>query len=147
MNKFINKILKESEDSSDDFFQSKHINKRREEFENEKLNTLKELNVGLDKIKEACVNKRWKSKESKLFLKIFSKLHVILVNYDNYYRYDFLNTNNEKVCSYVYDELWLDVNLVWNKFEYKFGMSSNDIHLFFYNKFSHYFKVYLSEIT
>ena len=32
MNKFIDNILKETEDSSDDFFQSKHVEKRKEDF-------------------------------------------------------------------------------------------------------------------
>ena len=35
MNKFINKILKESEYFSDDFFQYKHMSKRKEDFEKE----------------------------------------------------------------------------------------------------------------
>ena len=44
MNSFINSILREAEDSSDDFFQSKHVNKRKENFEKEKRERYKRFN-------------------------------------------------------------------------------------------------------
>ena len=56
MSSFINKILREAEDSSDDFFQDKHINKRKEDLKN-MTNKMKHKFVkGLRNIKEDYKN-------------------------------------------------------------------------------------------
>ena len=54
INKFIDKILKEAEDLSDDFFRSKHINKRNKEFIRSREGKMYyKLKNGLKKIKIA----------------------------------------------------------------------------------------------
>ena len=71
MNKLISKILKEAEDSSDDFFQSKHVNKRRDNYIKKertmKRENLKKLESGLKDIKTDYENKIGKMKYKNRF--------------------------------------------------------------------------------
>ena len=106
MSRFVNKILREAEDSTDDFFQSKHINKRKEEFkkqiEKEKYEAFFKLFEGLKIVKIADRHKTWKSDEEKLFLELFSKLHVDKEFYEDDYIYGcyLLDESNDKKCLY-----------------------------------------------
>ena len=100
MNNFANKILREAEDSSDDFFQSKHIEKRKEDFEKEldkkKKEAIYKLAKGLEEIKIAYKNKNWKDEKEQLFLKLFSRLYVDDAFYQDEYRYGYcLSDSND----------------------------------------------------
>ena len=104
MSSFIDKILREAEDSSDDFFQSKHVNKRREIIKKKNMRkrnkSLSELKVGLENVKVAYNNKDWRNDEERYFLTLFSKLHVDNKFYKSKYEegYCLLNYNNNKEC-------------------------------------------------
>lgn len=123
MNKFIKKILKEADDYSDDFFQSKHVNKRREERNKQikvkKKEALIKLKTGLKKIKVAYKSENWEDEREKLFLELFSKLHVDDKFYrdKNRYGYHLLDSNNIKRCFYDLERntFWIDSRYIWGK--------------------------------
>ena len=61
MNSLTNNILKEAEDSSDDFFQSKHINRRKKQYKKQQVKKTKEVALklirGLKNIVQVYKNK------------------------------------------------------------------------------------------
>lgn len=95
----MNNILTNCENSSDDFFQSKHIEKRRQQSIVERIKIIHELQDGIDKIRTAYENKDWKDEKEKLFLEIFSSLH-----FDDKFHpeegYYLINVNNDAMCRY-----------------------------------------------
>ena len=157
MNKFIYKILREAEDSSDDFFQSKHINKRKEdlrkeleknkkEIERTKKTIIPKLRKGIEKIKEAYMSKDWEDNKEKLFLELFSRLHVDDKTYQSEYRagYFLLDSNYIKRCFYDFknNELLIDYRSIWELFDIRFDMKYDDIQLFMDDMLEEHFKLY-----
>ena len=149
MNKFINKILSEAEDSSDDFFQSKHVEKRKREFENilnsKKNRVLNKLELGVENIKSAYNNKDWKNEREKLFLELFSKLYIDDDFYQSEDLYGYLlydDENNSTCCFYdLKDNAFLtDYNSIWRVFEDQFNMKYDDIRWFMNKMLKEYFK-------
>ena len=150
MNKFIYKILREAEDSTDDFFQSKHIEKRKEEFKREfdKKNkeALIKLKTGLREIKAAYNNKDWKNEIEKLFLESFSKLHVDdkSCQYDHRYGYCLLDSNNIRECFYDLKSNYfrIDYDSIWERLNIQLGMSYYDTQSFVNKLLEEHFKLY-----
>ena len=149
MNKFINKILREAEDSSDDFFQSKHVNKRKESFEMLKKETISSLAKGLREIRIAYRNDNWSDDKEELFLKLFSKLHVSKNFYDKSYvkGYYLTDDHNNKICFYdlINSRLIISNSLVWGPFQKQFHMSYVESQPFVEKMLKKYFK--LNNIT
>ena len=160
MKRFISNILKEAEDFSDDFFQDKHINKRKEDIkrrENEKQQRLSNsnkkvfinLNNGIKEIKRLYRNKIWEDEREQLFLKLFSKLHAV-VRYTDYRKRSYgcflSNKHNKKVCFYDLHEstFWVSDELIWAKFEeeYDFDVNFYAVQAFLTKMIKKYFKIY-----
>ena len=145
MSKFIDNILKEAEDSSDDFFQSKHVNKRREELKSYENKALAKLKNGLENIKIAYGNKDWKDEKEEAFLKLFSELHVNERHYDDFeYGYYILDKNNNDVCFYNLKNNIFSISFssIWSVFRIGFVMKNRDVQLFMNNMLKKYFKLY-----
>ena len=150
MNKFINKILREAEDTSDDFFQSKHINKRKEDIKREldkkKKEALFKLTKGLEEIKTVCNNKDWRNDKEKLFLELFSNLHVDKIFLRNKYAYGYYlsDSNDINRCFYNLktDYFLIDYDSIWKIFKIQFNMSFYDIHSLMNKLLKEHFKLY-----
>ena len=150
MSKFINKILKEAEDSSDDFFQSKHVNKRKEEFKSwlkaKKKEVIPKLIKGLEEIKITYRNKDWRDVNEKLFLELFSRLHVDKTFNQDKHRYEYylLNEYNKRRCFYdlINNEFWIDYYSIWRIFEEYHDMDYVYIQLLIDRMLEEYFKLY-----
>ena len=150
MNKFIDKILREAEDSSDDFFQPKHVEKRKEDFKREfdkkKRGALSKLIKGLEEIKIVYKNKDWKDEKERLFLELFSKLHVDAKFYKSDYRYGYFlsDSNDIKTCFYDLksNRFWIDYASIWRVFETRFDMNDDDIQSFIDKLLKEHFKLY-----
>ena len=166
MNKSINKILREVEDSSDDFFQSKHVNKRKEdlkkeleknkkEIERTKKTIIPKLIKGIEKIKEAYMSKDWKDDKEKLFLELFSKLRVDDKVYEsvinNKYRYGcyLLSKHNLIMCAYDirYGNFWIDFGIIWMKFHEFLRMNAVEIQYFMKQMLKKYLDIDVTAIT
>ena len=150
MRNFINKILKEAESFSDDFFQSKHVNKRKEEFEKElskrKIETLSKIIKGLKGVRIAYDNNNWSDDKEKLFLELFSKLHVDDKFFHNKYEYGYflLDSSNFRKCSYDLKNnvFWISYSSIWRVFETRFDMSFHDIQSLMNDLLKEHFKLY-----
>ena len=150
MNKLIDKILKEAEDSSDDFFQSKHINKREEELDKQikvkKKEALIKLKNGIKEIRIAYKGKGWRSDSEILFLELFSKLHVDTKLYQNEYGYGYylLDKTNKETCSYnIKDDIfWIEYETIWKIFNTQLNMNYYDIKTFIKNMLDKYFNLH-----
>ena len=150
MNKFINNILKEAENSSDDFFQSKHISKRKKDFEKglakKKKEAVYKLTKGLEEIKLSYDNKDWKDDKEELFLELFSRLHADKRFYQSNFQYGYclLDENDDKICFYEFknDNFWISYHSVWNAFNLQFVMTYHEIRTFMSDMVKKYFKLY-----
>jgi len=143
MSKFINKILKESEENIDDFFKPKNLNSREEKFEKEKQEILDKIKIGLSKVKADYGNKNYHSESEKLFLELFSKLHVDK-NYDEKYEgYYLKNDRNERICFFdlKYEELDVSNAYVWSVFETEFQWNYNKTRSFMKDMLNEHFKL------
>ena len=106
MSRFINKILREAEDSSDDFFQSKHVNKRieslRKKLERKRREVVSKIKNGLESLNMIHENNTLKDKKELWFLEAFSKLHIVDVYYNDEYKYGYFlsDSNDIKECFY-----------------------------------------------
>ena len=149
-NKFIDKILKEAENSSDDFFQSKHITKRKEdfkrEFEEKKREALSKLIKGLKEIKIAYKSKDWKDEKERLFLELFSKLYVDKTFYQNGDRQGYCLSDSDDIKRCFYDLesdfFWIDYDLIWKVFYEQFNINYNGIQLLMNELLKEHFKLY-----
>lgn len=138
------------EDSSDYFFQSKHINRRKEEFEKQlELKMRKvhsKLENGLSKIINAYNNRDWINDEEKLFLELFSELHVddTFHGITIYYGYYLLSDNDVKACFYdLENDIFVEsYGSIWSIFMIQFNVNYNDIQLFMKEMLKKYFKLY-----
>lgn len=145
MNKLIDKILKEAEDFSDDFFQSKHVNKRSEEFNKKSQEILLKLKSGLNKIKADYDNQNWKDEEERLFLKLFSNLHID----NNIYikrtagRYYLLDRKNNNVGHYSLknNTFYVSHYNIYSKFYIIFNMNKITFISFIANMLEKYFSL------
>ena len=143
-------VLREAEDSSDDFFQSKHVNKRKGNFEKELdkkvRKTLPKLTKGIEEIKIAYNNKNWSDDKEKMLLELFSKLHVNNKLYKSNYIYGYylLDSNNKKRCFYDLksDYFYIDYDSIWRVFKRQFNINYDDIQSFVNNLSKKYFKLY-----
>ena len=150
MNKLVNKILREAEDSSDDFFQSKHVNKRKEdikrEYEKKKREARYKLIKGLNNIKIALKSRNWESETERYFLILFSRLYVDKKFFENAFHceYYLLNKHDKVVCLYniKYDEFYVDNDSIWKKFEDIFFMRYTEIQAFMNKMLEKHFKLY-----
>ena len=153
----MNNDMREIEDSSDDFFQSKHVNKRKEDFEREKRikkKNLKDkkkkailiLKSGLERTEIAYKNKDWKDEKEKLSLRLLSKLHVANRFYRDEYQYGYflLNNKNRKSCFYNLksNTFWLDESFIWSELENKYDMSYYAVQLLIHKILAKYFELF-----
>ena len=148
MDKFINKILREAEDSSDDFFQSKHINKRKDEFrKSDEGKIMLKMKSGISKVSSAYKNRIWESEKEKLFLKLFNRLHVS----DEIYRYEnivsiFLdNKYGDAECCYLLEKNSVSFLIgkfpIWYSFVKVFNMSNESVESFLHEMIEKYFNI------
>ena len=150
MSKLVDKILKEVEDSSDDFFQSKYVSKRKEDFEKilsmRKNEVLPKLENGLERIRLTYQDINCNDDIEKIFLKMFSKLYVDKNLYMNKYRYGYflLNVNNDKecLCDLRNNLFIIDYSSIWKKFIDIFDMNYDDIQSTMNNMLRKYFNLY-----
>ena len=137
-------------DSSDDFFQSKHINKRKEELrerlEENKREVLPKLKNGLEKIRIACDNKIWMNEEEESFLKMFSELHISygLKQKIHHYGYHLSDLNDRGKAFYdlITDDLLIDYFSICKVFYNQFDMYYADVHFFLEKMLKKHFKLY-----
>lgn len=160
MNKLINNILNKTDDS-DIFFQSKHINKRKEDFAKEQIRdkeriekmkqVLYKLDRGLEIIKIAYYIKEWSSNKEELFLELFSKLHVDDRPYRNNYEYNkafcgfyLINDHNNEtcLCDVNNDCFWMFYYAIWNKFYVRLNMNCDEIQSFMNYMIKKYFNIH-----
>ena len=144
------KTLSDAANSSDDFFQSKHINKRREErnkeLEKKKEEVIYKLTKGLEEIKTAYKSKDWKDEKEKLFLELFSGLHVdkALNQYEYRHGYYLSDLNDMKRCFYDLESnnFWMCYQSIWRVFELQFNMDYRDAQSFVKDMLKEHFKLY-----
>ena len=144
MNKFISNILKENEESIDDFFKPKNLKSREEKYEKEKQELLNKLKIGLSKIKSDYENKKWNSEPEKLFLELFSKLHVN-ENYDEIKDgYFLVNNHNKRMCflDLKYQEIDMSYTYIWQIFKDEFHWNHSEIQSFMKDMLNEHFKLY-----
>ena len=153
MNKFINKILKEAEDFSDNFFQSKHVNKRKEGFEKQleikKREALPKLVSGLNNIRILCKSEDWNDEHEDLFIKLFSTLHVdkklhkVNTGYRIAYGYYLLDKNNTVKCFYDVDKnIFLLAPSIWRYLYCDFYVDYGATQEFMNKMLKKYFEIY-----
>ena len=142
----LNNVSIDKIDVSDAFFQSKHINKREEEFKNRRKEIISKLDNDLERIKAAYIHKDWQDDKEKTFLKLFSKLHVDEIFFQSKYKYGYylLDSNNIKRCSYDLknDDFWIDYDSIWRAFEKQFDMNYYDILSFVKDMLKKHLKLY-----
>ena len=149
MNKLITKMLREAEDSSDDFFRSKHIIKRKKylerKFARKKRDVYQKLINGLQEIKASYESEAWRDDREKLFLEIFSMLHINNEFYQNEYMYGYYlldkNFYRECFCNLMSDQFWIDYGSIWWIFKRRFFMEERDVKLFMTKMLKEYFKL------
>lgn len=147
-----------NKNDSDDFFQSKHLNKRREQH-------LKEIEIkekvllkreektsymlinGLKKIRIALNDESWKDEKEKLFLNLFSKFRVSDAIWRNEYvrGYYLINESSIKecICDLNNDYFWINYESIWYAFEIRFYETSYcKTQLFMNDMLKKYFNLY-----
>lgn len=150
MSKFINMILKEAEDDSDDFFKMKLSDERREKYLKAKLKfrtLLSDFENGEIKIKSARKHRTWNELQEELFLKLFSNLHLNkkIAATNNYVFsdiFDFYDDNNVIMCFYKTskDHFIIDKS-IWNQFNKRFNIDDHHTKLFMNEMITKYFKL------
>ena len=132
-----NTILIEAEDYSDDFFQSKHIEKRKKDLikqlEIRKAETLSKLQEGLERVRIAYYDRKWEDEKERVFLRLFSELY--LWNRQEQYEYKYYLSNsysNEVTCIYNIKTMyfWILYRSIWTRFETELNMERSEIQSF-----------------
>jgi len=142
MNKFISNILKESNESIDDFFKPKNLKSREEKYENEKQEFPSKITAGLSKIKNDYKNKKWDSEHEELFLELFSHLHIDEKYDENYNGYFLRNDVNSKRGLFDLEiQIFFMSISIWLKFDNKFNWDYLEIHSFMKIMLVKYFKL------
>jgi len=134
--------LEKSYEDIDDFFKPKNLKSREEKLEKERQTYVDKLKLGLSKIKSDYKNKESHSEFEKLFLELFSQLHVN-EKYDEAFDGYFLKNNeNETRCllDLNYKEFSISYAYIWLCFEEKFKWENNEIKSFMENMLNEYFK-------
>ena len=139
-------IISSDEDFSDDFFQSKHINKRMKELIKRERESLSKLQNGLIEIRNNCKDGKWRDDKEHLLLELFSKLHVDKKFYKDEYRYGYhlLDSSNFRKCSYDLKNnvFWISYSSIWIIFEKQFNMNYNDAQSLMNKLLREHFKLY-----
>lgn len=150
----MNIIINSAEDSSDAFFKTKHVHRKKEEFNKKKLEVVYKLINGLEDIKAACKNEEWVNDKEKLFLKLFSKLYVAkrfrirdhthrFFKDHGYYLFDIIE-REQKICFYSIDNeiFWLDWSTIWRDIIFHFNhMKYEEVKQFIKDMLIKYFKM------
>lgn len=146
MDKFINKILKESEENIDDdpFFHPKDIQKKDEEIKRKCSEFLLKIKSGLRNIKISYENKNWELKEEKMFLKMFSNFHLNDVYDEQYKGYILLDEENIKMCVFDLENRLFSMSheYIWLIFRRKFKYTYSETKLFMEQMLRKYFELY-----
>lgn len=137
------------DNSSDDFFKSKHLNKIRKDLQ-EKIDKIRTVTIpkimrGLERIKIVRDSEKWKDVKEEVFIKLFSSLHIAGIFYlDGIENGIFLSNNiNDEECFYSLKDNVLRINVsIYNIFIGNFKMSYCDVCLFITDLFKKYFKLY-----
>lgn len=140
-----NAFVKE-EDSSDDFFQSKHINKRKEKFIKRNNRIILKLERGFKRSSTEYKSKRWSNEKERQFLELFSKMSVDsnTVRSDSICEcYLYITLDDVVVCHFdiVNKIISLDCHYVWFKFEKKNNMNYYEVQAFMNEMFKKHFKL------
>ena len=138
------RIIRVGDDESDEFFVSKHVNKRREEYESMKLETFSKLVNGLKNVIIDYKHEIWKDGKEKLFLELFSKLHVNNKFHQNIYNCGYyLSDKRKSICFYDLksNTFWIDYDSIWKLFYEQFDMNYNDIQSLMRNILTERFKL------
>ena len=164
MNNLINKILKEAEDSSDDFFQSKHVNKRKKDFRKKEMiknnrlirdanKLIDKLEKGLNVIKIAYDNKKWSSRAEENFLQEF---HSLIVNH-HIYRHDYfldvyviylMRPSYYKECYFEidYHAITLEYDSIYQAINLDVDFSDRELKNFIQRMIKKYFSMSILEV-
>ena len=143
MNKFISNILKENDENIDDFFKPKNLKSREERHLKEIQEFPSKITASLSKIKSDYENKKWDSKPEKLFLELFSKLHVD-EKYDENHEGYYLANNENKIrgfFSFKYQEFFISYDYIWVIFEERFLWNYDEIQSFTKDMLNEHFKL------
>ena len=133
------------EDYSDSFFQSKHINKRREILAIREKETAIKLKNGLEKIKEIYKSDIHVDDREKQFLNFFSKLsldtNVLVTDYcHGYFMFD---KSKKLACFFDYSDVSLDMSreILSSSLADFFDMSCKEAKMFISFMMKKYFKI------
>ena len=156
MKSITDNISNKSEDSSDDFFQSKHINKRKKIFEREIKNRRKKnrvmnknaflmLEKGLERVITAHANKICENEREELFLELFSKLRIDKRFFGDYYgcEHRLLNESDDTVCVFDIQSnyFWINDYPIRDKFISSFNTKHDEISCFMKDMLKKYFNI------
>lgn len=124
----------------DPFFQSKNIEKRLEERQRE---IVTKIQSGLQNIENDYGNEDWDSEAKKMFLEIFSKLHLNEKYNKNWNGYFLKNESNKRRCFFnlEYDRFWVSYDDIWRIFEERFCWEYNKIQRFMKTMLNEHFKL------
>lgn len=149
MKSITDNILSESENSSDAFFQNKHLNKREEEFRSNNIVFFNKLKDGLQKIKEDYKDKKWKNEYERLFLKMFSKVHIDEEFCDKCYGYLLSDENSTRKCLYLFknDRFFINYHSDWNIFTAGLQMKYYEAEAFISGMLLKYSKMYPTTLS
>lgn len=134
------------ENSSDDFFQMKHLRKREDEKNSKYAEIFDKLKEGLEKVKVSYISNDWGSTEERLFLELFSKFHV--ANWCFYYRnaggYLLLDDDDNATCVYTLQNncLLAEYESINGTFIAKSKISCASKEKFFAEMLEKYFDIY-----
>lgn len=146
MNEFINNITIVTENSSDNFFQPKHIIKRIKDNEKRDHRIYVNLERGMRKVETVYNNKRYKNEKERLFLEIFSKLHLGKRCVENSFHrgYALFDANEKVICFYELDdnEFWVNNYSVWRMFLLRLIMNQQGIKTFIVDMLRKYFRIH-----
>lgn len=148
----VEKIIKESRVANDPFFQPKikkrneEIKKQKEELKRKRKEIISKIKLGLQNIKKDYENENWGSNEEKLFLKMFSKLHLhikFLKQFESYEVWSLDDKNNRRKGFFDIESelLYVSDRSIWNIFKHKFNLKDNKIQSFMQKMLTKYFEI------
>lgn len=154
---FISNWTEGVEDSSDDFFKSKHIRRRIKDLAKERKRihlhfseslrkTTPKLTLGLESMSSAYVINDLLDEKERLFLYLFHDLYVDDELFEDEVHcgcYLMNRTDDSKICFCKLEEIQfiVDYYAVWKRFKDDFDISDNDIESLLIKMFIKYFKL------
>jgi hypothetical protein len=136
--------LEAEEDFNNDFFNPKGIKQRIQKQEEERKKFLSKVEAGLKNIKNAYKDKDWKSEPERLFLEIFSTLHLDK-KYDKKWNGCYLlrTKNNERriIWDSINHVVWISSNYIWEIIEKQFELNYSETRSFMKDILKKYFKL------